>query len=650
MRNHLSEFSYSNFHSPDLANGFAKITRVINSALDRFAPVNSCDTYRIKKFYRSVISPPCVQLVEKKRRAFSDYSKGLVTYDQYKKIRNRVTSELRKNRQRIFQKKIDTNIDECKSDNDLYKALKLYDTSEFESSTIKNVIDPEGKIYCDGLAAEKLNDWLWNRSQLISLETKSYYSKYLPSFHEFSDQPAMKPLSFKNVDFELSKIFPNKVLTSNGCGPDSLSGLWISKIWDIIKPWLETLLKQDNLKFTFPWNQAADQRIIKKGNPKGETLAFKQTRPIGVLNLLVKFLIVKPTMQQLRNHLLPYFKDSQCALPGKGLAAAQIQIIDTMIFNCKTSKFFFMIQYDGSNAFCCYFRDIVCRTLHGYNVRDQNLAFFRQFLENQSEVRTNFNNFLSKDLYLPNGSYQGQIGSDLLYLTTVNPLVPIVDFDVTIKTRCANFEEKGYVDDTTHQGICNTQAETISLVNDLYNSLEKQSNAIGVQINKSKTKIVTNVTNFDSFITPNDQDSWDTKNFEVLGIEITPVNMKSSNPSLRKYDFSPAIQNVISRLNLVTSKMTTARRTCKSWKLRLRMCTKLLFSSMFDIHILFCYITDSEFGRIKVAYNNAIRNTGFQNTTPTGILASSTTRYRLFFIMYYNQFQSTLLFASNSTL
>ena len=75
--------------------------------------------------------------------------------------------------------------------------------------------------------------------------------------------------------------------------------------------------------------------------------------------------------------------------------------------------------------------------------------------------------------------------------------------------------------------------------------------------------------------------------------------------------------------------MTTARRTCKSWKLRLRMVTKLLFSSLHDVHIVFCYITSAQFYRIKVAFNNAIRNTGFINTTPSKILAASATRYQI---------------------
>ena len=86
----------------------------------------------------------------------------------------------------------------------------------------------------------------------------------------------------------------------------------------------------------------------------------------------------------------------------------------------------------------------------------------------------------------------------------------------------------------------------------------------------------------------------------------------------------------ISRFNSVTGKMTTARKICNDWSTRIRMCTKLLFSQLYDTHILFCYISSSEFQKITTAINNAIRNTGFINTTPSDILYRSSIRYRPF--------------------
>ena len=56
----------------------------------------------------------------------------------------------------------------------------------------------------------------------------------------------------------------------------------------------------------------------------------------------------------------------------------------------------------------------------------------------------------------------------------------------------------------------------------------------------------------------------------------------------------------------------------------------MIFSSLYDVHTVFCYISDSEFQSICVSLKKAIKNTGFINTTPSDIVYRATIRYTPF--------------------
>ena len=272
-------------------------------------------------------------------------------------------------------------------------------------------------------------------------------------------QKECQDFSYKSVSLDFENIFPKKVRTSNGCGPDGLSGLWLSVIWRHIKPGLECLLHKNELILKFPKFQDADQRIIAKGTPQ-PILPLKKTRPIGNLNLLLKFLIIKPFISWLRDSLMPVLDKHQYALPKRGLYPCVARTYDNAILMMKSSKYFFLNAYDFSNAFCLWNRRILCSILATLGFSSTIVDFVQDFLINQSIIRTDFNNSLSCPEILTVGSTQGQIGSDLLFLIIINFFSPLLNEDIYEKL--IDFVRSRYMDDTTDSGCSNDLASVKS--------------------------------------------------------------------------------------------------------------------------------------------------------------------------------------------
>ena len=257
---------------------------------------------------------------------------------------------------------------------------------------------------------------------------------------------------------------------------------------------------------------------------KDNTENMNNYRPVSLLNAFSK-VFEKIVFFQLYD----YFKDNKLLYNGQygfrkdhSTELATMELIDRALSEIDRKNCAIAVFMDLSKAFDTLDHKILIKKLHYYGVRDKELEWFTNYLNNRWQY-VELDNVKSQLLELQTGVPLGSILGPLLFLIYIN--------DLPMATE--NFEYILYADDSTLFSATDQQFD----INALNNSLEEVYNWLAtnkLSLNIDKTKCVVlrainkNVSHIPDYLTIQNTNIGREKSFNLLGVVIDEhLNWKS---------------------------------------------------------------------------------------------------------------------------
>ena len=219
--------------------------------------------------------------------------------------------------------------------------------------------------------------------------------------------------------------------------------------------------------------------------------------------------------------LYDYFKDDKLLYNGlygfrkdHSTELATMELIDRALSEIDRKNCAIAVFMDLSKAFDTLDYKILIKKLHYYGVRDKDLEWFTNYLNNRWQY-VELDNVQSQLLELQTGVPQGTILGPLLFLIYIN--------DLPMATE--NFEYILYADDSTLFSATDQQFDTNALNNSLeevYNWLA--TNELSLNIDKTKCVVMRainkNVSHIPDYLTIQNTNVGREKSFNLLGVVI----------------------------------------------------------------------------------------------------------------------------------
>ena len=355
--------------------------------------------------------------------------------------------------------------------------------------------------------------------------------------------------------------------------------------------------------FSYPIvDQGYFQKTIPKvPNPK----KIKDFRPIGVLNVITKYLLNGPFFKALRMHLAPIFKKRR-NYSYLGTHLCIIHSIDHIITQIHLKIPTLLVKYDFSNAFGTTHPERVLDAFSQLNLSENNMEFLRGYVYNQRFAQTTVSDktgyYTSNKVEMTRGNPQGQIGADLVFLVQQ---LALREIDGVLRTI--------YVDDLNDviNAVTAVQAVMTAIRNEL--ALKEQVVQVGFKLNSDKTKYIPfNIDN--SVLVDNGLDPLNIERSTcILGFPFEAITSG--------IDITPATEMVLKRLRKKCITVHAARNYVSDKEILVKMARVLIYHCIGEIHLIYAYDKNGKnFNRIRVQVNNILRATGLRSTTPTNIL------------------------------
>lgn len=509
----------------------------------------------------------------------------------FKELRNKVSKKIRQEKN-FFRKKI---IEECQDSKDINKVIKKIDKgfdSNFNKKQDFSVEGKKGEELADGLVeffkkrAENLvPDSEIENSELKNLE-KNLNTLKIPE----------KELTLNFPKIEKFEDFIKSKNVNNTSGPDGISSLLLKKIWPSFAPLLNKIVQKPD--FTYPENQGYYQRVIaKNSNPK----EYKDYRPIGILNIIPKYILNRSVFTDLKNHLTDVLRQKN-NFSFIGTHDCIIRTLDKLIQESDLHNL--LVKYDFSNAYGTMYHKQIIEDLKHLNTSENFILYIQNYLQNQKETSVilseNEKNFISKSVFFNRGGIQGNLGSGELF--TVEQLCFLVLLDI-FRTY--------FVDDINDCIKAQSNEILAEKANNNENFLKNQSTALGFQLNDKKTEHI-------PFSASEHELAWngiwmgpESRHAKILGFKFITTKHK-------KIDTSPETHHIIQKLNSKLPKIHAVRNYFRNVSTRVKIARKFIYDSIGTLHIVLGYSSNekNELKKIQVATNNILRATGLCNTTP----------------------------------
>ena len=227
-------------------------------------------------------------------------------------------------------------------------------------------------------------------------------------------------------------------------------------------------------------------RLISKDHSNSKAITEKSLRPIAELNVLSKYGPIKIFFDQLREKLIPHMNKNQYSFPGKGCQVAIVTILDQLNSLATQGIPTFLVLWDYSNAFCTFLHDVAEKIAQRYNLSDNTLRLFTQFLDQTTsiiKISDGGGYYFSDKLKTGRGGQQGQIGTDFVFAMLNDNIQPKSYFGEHV-------QRIKYVDDFQDIMACEDPGklfQSIILNDDL---IRKQSKSIAFKLNAIKLKML----------------------------------------------------------------------------------------------------------------------------------------------------------------
>ena len=311
---------------------------------------------------------------------------------------------------------------------------------------------------------------------------------------------------------------------------------------------------------------------------------------------------------------------------------AVVKTLDNASVHAGQSKKSMIVFWDFSNAFCTTIHEITIDIAKKYALSDRMTTLLKQFLE-QSFTTIKMSDkdgfYLSEPSHTGRGGPQGQIGSDFIFALVNDGIDPEPIADEII-------DRTKYVDDFTDVFSANTVKELLASLEFNEKLIKRQATSVGLKLNDDKTKII--CINFLEDELPKHLPDYKErfKNaWELLGFEFEVVqgaaskSKKPENSSKRSVDFvsgDRTADELIGRLNAGVRLINTLRKVSNDIEMKVDAATKLVWSSCYDIGLVYAYASQKKFKAIETCIRKLIRSAGLDNMMSSDLVYQCSTR------------------------
>jgi hypothetical protein len=390
----------------------------IQTALDQVAPVRS---FKIRSNHRFGLSEEVKELMRKREktrteiRGASTKEKG-VLLQQYKTLRNRVTSKIRKENIEYNNKRVE----DAANEKELWSIAN--DVLNPRKETEWNVIDKEGKnVKEESRVAETINEYFIEKvEQLKKGIDKSLVEDPLVRLKERMKDNKTK-LEFNNITQKQLTKHLKKLNKKKSSGFDGLSqeNLLLGAT-NLVAP-LTLIVNQSIVEGEFPkeWKEAVVTPILKKGNPQ----LLSNYRPVSCLPAASKVLEIVVCSQLSEylesNNILP--SNQHGFRPRRSTMTAWQEIQLDWASKCESNLVTGVLLWDLSAAFDTLDCEGVCAKMELFGVQERSINWIRSFLSGRSQ-RVKIGDKVSAPRLVPTGVPQGGVLSPLIFVLFVSDL------------------------------------------------------------------------------------------------------------------------------------------------------------------------------------------------------------------------------------
>ena len=415
----LSQQDWLDVSECEDVNGMVEVfNENIKKALDLAAPVK---TFKIRSNHRFGLSDSTKELMKKRDRTRNSINKATkngknVLLNQYKILRNKVTSQIRK-------ENIDFNnnrIEEAKNERELWNITN--EVLNPRKETDWNVINKDGKnVTEEEDVAEAFNDFFIEKV----VQLKENIDKKLVEDPLIRIKEKMKnnksTLEFKEITEKQLGIHMKKLNKKKSSGLDGLSQEHlILGARNLISP-LTAIVNKSIQQGEFPdgWKEAAVTPVLKKGNAN----QLNNYRPVSCLpaaSKILEIVICSQLSDYLEsNKLLP--SNQHGFRPRRSTMTAWQEIQLDWALNTEKNLVTGVLLWDLSAAFDTLDCDGLCSKLAVFGVQQNSVKWIRSFLTGRRQ-RVRIGGKLSKARHVANGVPQGGVLSPLIFVLYVSDL------------------------------------------------------------------------------------------------------------------------------------------------------------------------------------------------------------------------------------